>query len=57
MNITQLSEKDFEFLKELGSGSFGIVHLVRKIQEDKHYAIKSVKLSQMSQKEKDGALN
>jgi len=50
MNTTHLSEKDFEVLKELGSGSFGIVHLVRKLIDNKQYAIKSVQLAQMGQK-------
>lgn len=50
MNTTHLSEKDFEVLKELGSGSFGIVHLVRKLTDNKQYAIKSVQLARMGQK-------
>ena len=31
MNSNQTTEKDFEILKELGSGSFGTVHLARKL--------------------------
>jgi len=31
MNSNQITEKDFEILKELGSGSFGTVHLARKL--------------------------
>lgn len=57
MNTSQLSEKDFEIMKQLGSGSFGTVHMAKKRQDSKIYAIKSVQLSQMSQKEKDAALN
>ena len=57
MSTQQLSEKNFEILKQLGSGSFGTVHLARKLADNKQFAIKSVQLSQMSQKEKDGALN
>lgn len=57
MTTSSLSEKDFEYIKELGSGSFGTVQLVKKLADDKFYAIKSVQLAQMAQKEKDGALN
>ncbi len=31
MNSNQITEKDFEILKELGSGSFGTVNLARKL--------------------------
>ena len=41
----------------LGFWGFGTVHLARKLADNKQYAIKSVQLAQMSQKEKDGALN
>ena len=49
--------RDFEVVKELGSGSFGTVTLVRKRDCQTLYALKSVKLNRLSQKEKDSALN
>ncbi len=52
MNTPSLSEKDFQYIKELGSGSFGTVHQVKKLLDDKIFAIKSVQLAQMAQKEK-----
>jgi hypothetical protein len=52
MSTPSLSEKDFEFLKELGSGSFGTVHQVKRLVDNKIFAIKSVQLAQMAQKEK-----
>ena len=57
MNSSSLSQKDFEYIKELGSGSFGTVQLVKKLADGKFYAIKSVQLAQMAQKEKEAALN
>lgn len=47
----------YEFVKELGSGSFGQVRLVRNREDQQLYAVKSVSLGRLSQKEKDGALN
>ena len=47
-----LSFKDFEVLKELGSGSFGKVCLARKKSDQKLYAIKSVLMTRLNQKEK-----
>ena len=49
--------KQFSVIKELGSGSFGQVMLVQKIGTDTQYALKTVKLNRLSQKEKDSALN
>jgi len=54
---TQLSMKQFKVIKELGSGSFGQVMLVQRIDTDTQYAITTVKLNRLSQKEKDSALN
>lgn len=52
-----LSMKQFSVLKELGSGSFGQVMLVQKAGTETLYALKTVKLNRLSQKEKDSALN
>lgn len=49
--------KDFEVVKELGTGSFGKVDLVRKKDDGGLYALKSVPLNRLNQKEKDNALN
>ena len=48
---------DFQILKELGSGSFGTVKLVRKKDNDQQFAMKTISLSKLSNKEKDNALN
>ena len=47
----------FTDIKQLGSGSFGQVKLVQKIGTETLYALKTVKLNRLSQKEKDSALN
>ena len=41
----------------MGTGSFGRVTLVRKITDGKLYAMKSVLLSRLNQKERQNALN
>jgi NIMA (never in mitosis gene a)-related kinase len=57
MEQNSLGRKDFEPVKELGSGSFGKVELVRKKSDQQLYALKSVNLVRLNQKEKDSALN
>ena len=47
----------FTDIKQLGSGSFGQVKLVQRIGTETLYALKTVKLNRLSQKEKDSALN
>ena len=52
MDSKQISIQDFEILSELGSGSFGKVHLVKRISDQTKYAMKSVPMNRLSQKEK-----
>ena len=52
-----MSLKEFEILKDIGKGSFGLVLLVRRLLDNKIYALKRVKLSKMSNKEKINSLN
>ena len=52
-----MSLKDFEILKDIGTGSFGVVFLVRRLLDNKIYALKRVKLSKLSNKEKINSLN
>lgn len=47
----------YDIIKELGAGSFGQVRLVRCKDTQQLYALKSVSLGRLSQKEKDAALN
>ena len=57
MEKASIDKNDFEVMKELGTGSFGAVHLVKKLSDGKLYALKSVRLSCMDLAEKNKALN
>jgi NIMA (never in mitosis gene a)-related kinase len=52
-----MSLKDFDYVKELGKGAFGSVSLVRRKADGNIYAMKKVKINQLSKKEQDNALN
>ena len=45
-----LKLSDFETVKELGSGSFGSVKLVKKKDDQQLMALKTVSLSKLTQK-------
>ena len=47
----------FEIIKQLGKGSFSLVLVVKRKEDNKTYAIKRVHISKMSEKEKSNALN
>lgn len=57
MNQPTSSLKDFEFQKALGKGAFSIVYKVKRIRDNKIYALKKVKLNSLTTKEKELALN
>lgn len=44
--------EDFQVLARLGSGVFSCVYKVRRLLDDKFYAIKKVKLAGLKPKEK-----
>ena len=52
-----MSLKDFDIGKELGKGAFGSVCIVKRKIDNKTYAMKRVKISQLSLKEKENSLN
>ena len=52
-----MSLSDFEIIKQLGKGAFGSVNLVRRKKDLKTYAMKRIRLTTLSQKEKETALN
>ena len=49
--------EDFQIGKILGKGAFSSVLLVKRIQDNKTYAMKRVKIGQLSPKDKQNALN
>ncbi|CAD8168984.1 unnamed protein product [Paramecium pentaurelia] len=52
-----MSLKDFKILSKLGDGSYSNVYKVRRIEDHLEYALKKVNLSNLSDKEKQNALN
>lgn len=44
-------------MKRLGEGAYSIVHLVRRLEDGQEYALKKVKILNLSEKEKENALN
>lgn len=48
---------DFQVLKKIGAGAFSSVYNVRKISNNKEYALKKVKLDSLSEKERENAIN
>jgi len=55
MSLSSLT--DFEMGKILGKGAFGMVCLVKRKFDGKTYAMKRIKIVQLSDKEKENALN
>ena len=52
-----MSLNDFEFGKELGKGAFGSVTIVKRLEDNKIYAMKRVKIGRLGKKEKDNSFN
>ena len=52
-----MSINDFEIIKQIGSGAFSTVSLVKRKQDNTIYALKRVELSKMMPNEKDNSLN
>lgn len=51
------SMKNFEILSKLGEGAFSCVFKVKRLSDNNEYALKKVKMSMLSEKEKENALN
>ena len=47
---------DFKIGRLLGKGAFGMVCLVKRIIDGQTYAMKQVKISQLTEKERENAL-
>jgi NIMA (never in mitosis gene a)-related kinase len=48
---------DFQIISKLGEGAYSIVHKARRLVDGNIYALKKVKLINLSEKEKQNALN
>ena len=57
MNNAQTTINDFIIEKELGKGTFGSVYLVRRKEDNKIYALKTVKFEKLNKREQENSLN
>jgi NIMA (never in mitosis gene a)-related kinase len=48
---------DFQIIKKLGDGAYSSVYKVRRAEDQSVYALKKVKMLNLSEKEKENALN
>jgi NIMA (never in mitosis gene a)-related kinase len=48
---------DFQIIKKLGDGAYSSVYKVRRQEDNDVYALKKVKMLNLSEKEKENALN
>lgn len=48
---------DFQILDKLGEGAYSVVHKAKRLKDSQIYAMKKVKLVDLSDKEKQNALN
>lgn len=52
-----MSLKDFVILSKLGEGAYSSVYKVQRIADSQTYALKKVKMANLSEKEQENALN
>lgn len=52
-----MSIKDFKVISKLGEGAYSLVYKVTRLRDNKIYALKKVKMMNLSEKEKQNALN
>lgn len=52
-----MPKEDFEVKGPLGKGSFGQVFKVNRISDQQTYAMKTIKLQKLKEKDKQNALN
>lgn len=52
-----MSLKEFQILMKLGEGAYSSVYKVKRLIDNSEYALKRVKLGNLSDKEKQNALN
>jgi NIMA (never in mitosis gene a)-related kinase len=48
---------DFQIISKLGEGAYSVVYKARRLVDGNTYALKKVKLLNLSEKEKQNALN
>lgn len=55
--MTDTKLNDFQIIKKLGDGAYSSVYKVRRAEDNDVYALKKVKMLNLSDKEKENALN
>ena len=55
--MNRTSFNDFEFLRTLGKGAFSTVYLVRRKIDKKEYALKSITMEKLKEKEQQNSVN
>lgn len=48
---------NFQLQKKLGEGAFSVVYKVKRLSDNLEYALKKVRMTNLSLKEKENALN
>jgi NIMA (never in mitosis gene a)-related kinase len=57
LNTNAMALKDFNILTKLGEGAYSVVYKVRRGSDGKEYALKKVKMGNLSAKEKENSVN
>lgn len=52
-----MSLEEFKILEKLGEGAYSSVYKVKRVEDQEDYALKKVRMSSLSYKEKENALN
>ena len=52
-----MSIKDFELVRKLGEGAYSSVYMVKRLKDGLVYALKKVRMLNLSEKEKENALS
>ena len=55
--MKKTSYNDFEFIRTLGKGAFSVVYLVRRKEDKKEYALKSITMEKLSENDQQNSVN
>jgi len=55
--MSKTSLDSFKIVKSLGEGSYSVVYHVTRLEDQKDYALKKVRMAGLSEKEKENAIN
>ena len=55
--MKKTSYNDFEFIRTLGKGAFSLVYLVRRKEDKKEYALKSITMEKLSENDQQNSVN